>query len=157
MNHDALIASLALSLLMTLALEIGFFILVSKLLAGKSILASENFLHRFGADDRGRSSLRRLIYANVFTREHKCVKKDLLLVALVNVLTNPVVVLLYWLAVTFLKWNKLVIILPLELSAVLAEGYYYSKYGCGFRRPYLFSAAANAFSFGAGVLIQLFA
>ena len=82
-------------------------------------------------------------------------KKDLLLVVLVNVITNPVVVLLYWLAVLYGHWNRAAATLPLELFAVLTEGFYYKKYGRDFKRPYLFSVAANAFSYGVGALLQL--
>ena len=83
-------------------------------------------------------------------------KKDLLLVVLVNVLTNPVVVLSYWLAFLYTDWNLTAVKVPLELFAVLTEGYCYKKYGRDFGRPYLFSVAANAFSYGAGVLLQKF-
>ena len=118
--NQALINSLVLSLLLTVALEIGFFILISRL----------------------------------FTNKRD--KKDFLLVILVNVLTNPVVVLLYWLAALYTNWNIVIVLLPLELFAIFTEGYYYKKYSSGFRRPYLFSVAANVFSFGTGLLIQLF-
>ena len=110
-----LLTSLALSLVLTVALEAGFFLLTGK---------------------RG--------------------KKDIALLFLVNVLTNPVVVLSYWLAVLYTSWNSYAILIPLELFAVLTEGYYYKKYGSDFRRPYLFSTGANVFSFGTGVLIQQF-
>ena len=83
-------------------------------------------------------------------------KKDLLLLLLVNVLTNPVVVLTYWLAVLYTNWNAVIIIIPLEVLAVLIEGRYYKKYGRDFKRPYLFSLAANIFSYGIGLLIQFF-
>ena len=83
-------------------------------------------------------------------------KKDLLLVVLVNILTNPAVVLLYYITVTYTNWNPTVIKIPLELFAVITEGYYYKKYGRSFRRPYLFSIAANMFSFWIGVIIQMF-
>lgn len=82
-------------------------------------------------------------------------KKDILLVILVNVITNPVVVLLHWLAASYTDWNMILILIPLELSAILVEGYYYKKYGGWFNRPYLFSTAANIFSFGTGALIQI--
>ena len=81
-------------------------------------------------------------------------KKDLLLVVLVNVVTNPVVVLLYWLAALYTDWNMIVVIIPLEAFAILAEGYYYKNYGRCFKRPYIFSAGANMFSYWIGVLIQ---
>ena len=83
-------------------------------------------------------------------------KKDLLLVVMVNILTNPVVVLIYWLAVLRAGWNSIIILVLLEIFAILTEGYYYEKYGCDFKRPYLFSLAANVFSYGTGVLIQSF-
>jgi len=83
-------------------------------------------------------------------------KKDLLLLLLVNILTNPIVVLLYWLAASFTDWNIYIVLIPLELFAVVTEGYYYKKYGQSFRRPFLFSLAANAFSFGIGWLLQAF-
>ena len=111
--NGTVLTSLALSLVLTLALETGFFLLIGK---------------------RNR--------------------KDLLLLLLVNVITNPVVVLSYWLVVLYTYWNTRIILIPLELLAILIEGYYFKKYGNDFRRPLLFSLAANAFSFGVGVLIQ---
>ena len=119
--NQALIISLALSLLLTVALEIGFFTIAR---------GCRHTAHRD--------------------------KKDFLLVVLVNVLTNPVVALLYWLTAMYAKWNTIIVLIPLELFAILTEGYYYKKYGSGFRRPYLFSIAANVFSFGTGLLIQMF-
>ena len=81
-------------------------------------------------------------------------RKDLLLVVMVNTITNPVVVLLYWLAAAYTDWNAAALLVPLELFAVLFEGWYYKKYGKDFSRPYLFSAAANMFSFWMGMLVQ---
>jgi len=83
-------------------------------------------------------------------------KKDLLLVVFVNILTNPIVVSLYWLAFFYTGWNRAAVTAALELFAVLTEGYYYKKYGKGFKYPYLFSIAANAFSYGTGVLLLQF-
>jgi len=83
-------------------------------------------------------------------------KKDLLLVILVNVLTNPIVVLSYWLAAHYTLWNRNLIKVFLELFAVLTEACYYKKYGQEFRHPLWFSIAANAFSFGIGVVVQQF-
>jgi len=109
----ALLAALAISLVLTLALETGFFFVTGK-------------------------------------RD----KKDLLLVILANIITNPVVVLTYWLTVLHTDLNTVIIIIPLEVFAVVTEGYHYKKFGRSFRRPYLFSLAANIFSYGTGVLIQ---
>ena len=83
-------------------------------------------------------------------------RKDLLLVLSVNIITNPAVVLLYWLAVLYTDLSTTPVKAALEIFAVLVEGYYYKKYGQHFRRPFLFSLAANAVSFGLGVLIQRF-
>ena len=81
-------------------------------------------------------------------------KKDLLLLVMINIVTNPIVVSLYWIAVLYGNFGRVAVLIPLELFAVFTEGFYYKKYGRNFRRPYLFSAAANAFSFGAGELLQ---
>jgi len=107
------IQTLVVSLVLTIALEVGFFLLTGK-------------------------------------RD----KKDMLLVVLVNVLTNPIVVLLYMLASLYTDWNLIWVLIPLEIFAIWVEGYCYNKYGRGFKRPYIFSAAANMFSYWIGVLIQ---
>lgn len=112
MNHE-LLAALAISLALTLVIEVCFFILTGK----------RN-------------------------------KKDLLLTVAVNVVTNPVVVLLFWLSALYTDWNRVAVMVPLELFAVCTEGYYYRRYGQDFKRPYLFSVAANAVSFIIGVLLQ---
>ncbi|MCL2757502.1 MAG: hypothetical protein FWD43_05440 [Coriobacteriia bacterium] len=72
-----------------------------------------------------------------------------------NILTNPAVVLLYWLAFYYTSWNKILVMIALELVAILVEWWYYKKYGEGFKRPFLFSVTANVISFTAGLLLQL--
>jgi len=81
-------------------------------------------------------------------------KKDILLVILVNTLTNPIVVLLYWVAYFNTNWNTAVIKVPLELFAILTEGFIYMKCAQSIKRPFIFSLTANAFSFTLGILIQ---
>ena len=81
--------------------------------------------------------------------------RDLALVCLVNVLTNPAVVLLYFLAAALTAIPPWVVKAVLEVAAVLVEALYYCRYGAGFRRPLLFSLGANAFSFMLGELISL--
>ncbi|MCL2151945.1 MAG: hypothetical protein FWH57_03130 [Oscillospiraceae bacterium] len=81
-------------------------------------------------------------------------KKDLMLVSLVNIITNPVVVLSYWLIVMYADIEPVIVLIPLELFAMIIEGCYYKKYGQSFKRPYFFSIAANVFSFAAGLLFQ---
>ena len=82
-------------------------------------------------------------------------KDDALLVLLVNTLTNPVVVFSCWVAVICVNIHYAAVVIPLELLAILCEGFIYKRKGDNFRRPYLFSACANAFSFGTGLLLQL--
>ena len=74
--------------------------------------------------------------------------KALLLCILVNIITNPPVVLL-----RFLSGGGWLFIAGLELAAVVAEGLLY-RYSGLYRRPFLFSLAANALSFSLGLLIQ---
>lgn len=81
-------------------------------------------------------------------------KKDLLLVCLVNVITNPVVVFLYYLTVGK-GWSLLVLAL-LEVLAVVAEALFYKSYAEKISRPVLFAIGANIFSFFTGKMIQVF-
>jgi hypothetical protein len=81
--------------------------------------------------------------------------KDLVLVCLVNVITNPVVVLVYYLASTYTALHPVFLKAALEIMAVLTEAVYYRKFGVSFSRPLLFSLGANAFSFFSGELISL--
>ena len=96
-----------------------------------------------------------LLEAGFFFLTGKRNKKDLLLVILVNVLTNPAVVLLYWLSVLYTDIDGIAVKALLEILAVLAEGWYYKRYAQDIKKPFLFSFGANAFSFFTGVLIQL--
>jgi len=95
-----------------------------------------------------------LLECGFFLLAGKRNKSDLLLVVLVNVLTNPAVVSFYWLAATYTAWNIIIVNVILESFAAVAEGYCYSRYGREIRRPYAFSLAANAFSFGLAFLLQ---
>ena len=82
-------------------------------------------------------------------------KEDVLLVGLVNILTNPLVVLILNLFLVFTAspppWF---LILPLEILAVLAEGFVYQK-GLSFRRvhPFLLSLILNGISYFGGLLL----
>lgn len=109
-----LIASLAVSLVLTLLLEEGF-----ALLSG--------IRHR----------------------------KDLLLVCLVNIVTNPAVVLCYHIATSYTSWSPVLITAILEISAFLAEGLYYKAYAMCIDHPFRFSALANTFSFCIGLVITV--
>ena len=74
--------------------------------------------------------------------------KALLLCALVNLITNPPVVLLQR-----LLGGGWLMVVGLELAVVIAEGLLY-RYSGLFKRPFLFSLAANALSFSLGFLIN---
>lgn len=82
-------------------------------------------------------------------------RRELTVVALVNCLTNPPVVLLRHTAVYTLGWRNVPVTAALELAAVLVEWRCYRACSEQLKRPLLFSACANAFSYGAGCLINL--
>jgi hypothetical protein len=82
-------------------------------------------------------------------------KRDFLLLVLVNILTNPIVVLIFWLVAVYTDCNPYIVLIPLEISAVMTEGFYYRKYGRCFSRPFIFSLSANMVSFGVGELIDM--
>ena len=82
-----------------------------------------------------------------------CLKKRskaLLLCVLVNLITNPPVVLL-----SRLLGGGWLPIAALEVSACAAEGMLY-RYSRLYERPFLFSFAANALSFTTGLLVNWF-
>lgn len=101
--------SLAVSLLLTLALELGFALL-------------------WGVE-----------------------RRDYLLVALANVLTNPVVVLCYMAAASFVPALLTPIAAVLELGAVAVEGWLFHTRS-DIRFPWAFALCVNLFSFTIGLL-----
>lgn len=82
-------------------------------------------------------------------------RKDIVLLILVNILTNPLVVLSYYLIINYTVVNGLIAIVVLELMAIFTEGYYYRTYGKTFRRPLLFSVYINLFSYLTGQVLKL--
>lgn len=85
--------------------------------------------------------------------------RDIGVCVLVNVVTNPPVVLLYSLARQWLFERGAGGYMPavtaaLEISAVLVEWIFYRRCTEA-KRPFLLSLTANAFSYGAGLLINL--
>lgn len=80
-------------------------------------------------------------------------KHGLGLVVLMNLLTNPAVVTLHWVAVRRFGLPDIPVTLILELAAVLAEGFCCRGM---IRRPWAFALLINLFSFGAGALLQVF-
>ena len=82
-------------------------------------------------------------------------KHDLMLVVLVNVLTNPIVVFVFY----FVRFRRFPInygwvTLIMEIFAVITEALIYQKLGESIDRPWLFSLSANAFSYAAGELLN---
>ena len=81
-------------------------------------------------------------------------KHALTMVVLVNVLTNPPVVLLNTILSRKTELPHVLIVFILELAAILIEGIYYKHYADEIKRPFLFSLGANAFSFLTGLILQ---
>lgn len=81
--------------------------------------------------------------------------KDFLLVALVNVLTNPLLGLLLdgiWLGLGI--WPRWYVILPLEILVVAAEGLLYrGRLEYAKMNPFVLSAALNGISVLGGLLV----
>lgn len=76
--------------------------------------------------------------------------RNYLLCLLVNLLTNPAVVLLHRLASLRFPGCLWAATLLLEALAVAVEGLCLKAFGQGLRRPFLLSLAANLFSYGVG-------
>ena len=74
--------------------------------------------------------------------------KALLLCAMVNLITNPPVVLL-----SRMLGGQWFLLAVLEVSAIAAEGVLY-RYSGLMKRPFLFSLAANALSFSMGLCVN---
>lgn len=91
----------------------------------------------------------------LFSRE----KKSLLVVLLVNILTNPPAVLICFLTSVFLSAKLYYPVqLAVEVLVVLTEGavyYAFQKTDGLYRRPFLQALILNAVSYGIGVLINL--
>ena len=79
-------------------------------------------------------------------------KKGLVLVILMNILTNPAEVLLLIQCVAFLGWTGFLPVLILELAAILVEAICCRGV---IRKPWLFAICANVFSYTLGELLQL--
>lgn len=82
-------------------------------------------------------------------------RRELGLVALVNILTNPAVVLLYYTAAGLWRWNATAVTLVLEAAAAAVEWLCYRSFSAQVKRPLLFALLVNLFSYGAGCVINL--
>ena len=80
---------------------------------------------------------------------------DLRLAVLVNVLTNTIVVFVYYyVRLRRLPLNYGWITIVMETFAVVTEALLYKKFSRTVQRPWLFSLSANAFSYAVGELIN---
>ena len=82
-------------------------------------------------------------------------RRELGLTALVNCLTNPPVVLLYYTATVFWNWNAVLVTVVLEIAAVLVEWHCYRAFSEQVKKPFLFALLANICSYGIGCIINL--
>ena len=82
-------------------------------------------------------------------------RRELGLVALMNCLTNPPVVLLYYTAAGLWHWNAILSAVVLEAAAVAVEWRCCRAYSEQVKRPFLFALFINLFSYGAGCAINL--
>ena len=81
--------------------------------------------------------------------------RDLIFVVLANVLTNPLLNVLYAIAYVYTRIPPAAALAVLESAAVAAEWIVYRS-ATQTKRPFLVSLIANAVSFGLGLLITTF-
>ena len=80
---------------------------------------------------------------------------DLWLAVLVNVLTNPIVVFVYYyVRIRRFPLNYGWVMIGMEAFAVVTEALLYKRFSRTVQRPWLFSLSANAFSYAVGELIN---
>jgi len=137
MDNITILTALGKSLGLTLALEVGFFFILFYLMKISLSIRTGNGTN----------------FVSNFLFKAPWNKKDILLVILVNTLTNPIVVLIYWILYYNTNWSTILIIVPLEIFAVITEGFIYKRKSECINRPFLFSLAVNAFSYTTGLII----
>lgn len=82
-------------------------------------------------------------------------RADLVTVLLVNIVTNPLAVLLYTVLHTSIAVPAFILLIPIELLVFFGEGLTY-RLGTDRKHPFLDSILLNAASCGFGLLINLF-
>lgn len=100
------------------------------------------------------SLLLTLLFEGCFARVLGIRRRALVLVLLVNLLTNPPVVFLTLCWQQFLPLPGWYPIPLLEALAVLVEALLYRRCPEEIPRPFLFSLSANALSYGLGLLVS---
>jgi hypothetical protein len=81
---------------------------------------------------------------------------DMILIGLVNVLTNPAVVFIHYMYRAHGGRGRGLVFVTAaaELSAVIAEAFCYKAAARNIRHPWMFSIGANLFSFIAGLAVN---
>ncbi len=82
-------------------------------------------------------------------------RRELTVVALVNIMTHPAVVLLYHTCVGLFGWSAVLVTAVLECAAVVAEWVAYRACSEVLKCPFLFALLVHAFSYGVGCIIHL--
>lgn len=80
-------------------------------------------------------------------------RRELTIIALVNLLTNPVVVLAYHTTTDLFGWPPVLVTAVLETGAVVVEWYFLKACSEQLKRPFLFALLANTFSYGLGLVL----
>ncbi|MBQ8821295.1 MAG: hypothetical protein IJZ82_01500 [Lachnospiraceae bacterium] len=84
-------------------------------------------------------------------------KKNFILVILINFLTNPAAVLIYWLYRMYFAGTSLPVQILIEIVVVMAEALIYRSFAKDerfpIRRPVLLAVVANGLSWGIGGLL----
>ncbi len=81
-------------------------------------------------------------------------REDILLILAANILTNPAVVTASFVLKRTIYASVYYWQIPFEAAVVIVECLLYRKFGKSIKRPLAYSAAANAISYSAGVLIS---
>ncbi len=79
--------------------------------------------------------------------------KDLMLVALANMMTNPPIVAIFHLLNRYTSANRIATTILLEGAVILTEAEVFRKYGRSFPSPFLIALFANLLSYSTGFLL----
>ena len=80
--------------------------------------------------------------------------RDLTLVLLLNLLTNPLAVSVHFALCRMWELPEIPVVPVIESLVVLTEGACCQSLGHKIRHPWVFALAVNLFSYGTGVLLQ---
>ena len=80
--------------------------------------------------------------------------KEIRLVILVNILTNPIVVFSYYMNYKYQLINAVLLTMIMEVAAIVTEALLYKRFSKKVNHPWWFSIGINAFSYSIGELIN---